>query len=745
MALTGSSIATTYLKLLRANSDTMGADATASYIQDSADTDSALSISTTRVGIGTAAPTHLLSLYGGTLNATGGMNFKTDDTGSASTDGTTLFVEQGSKSFYIRNYEAGNVYIRTTDLTRMSILAGGEVGIGVDAPSTLVEIQGGLTTTGAVLTLSTKEPSVVANDVLGRINFQAPLDTGADSDLVGASIHALATATFSDTVNETDLVFSTGASETATEAMRITSDGYIVNEQGRQNHVANTMSSPYYRFDGANDEIAIADTAHLNFGNGTTDNAFSISAWINMEDATSFPIITKGVYNSDAEWQFITESDDKLYFNLFDESVASCLIGRKSVATLTSYEGKWIHVAGTYSGSSADTGLKLYINGVQVADATNTGGSYVAMEDVSGESRIGQIGDSTYGQGSISELQIFNLELSATEVKELYSGASVPFKYKGASQTDLIEANDAGSGTAWTGATGTTPPDGWTSGGSGRTFTIDSGTLKITAGTGNAWIRQNWNTVKGKRYRAQFIYKNTAGDVVQYATDAGVGVITDLADSTGWSAVQTVEFTGTGSVDFMLFAKNTGDIVWVDNVSVYQIGAVAEYDGSGIASDKWFDKSGNDLHGAVDGASVENAPTGDDGLVYEEGTHTVTPSYSTSGSVALDSGYQTLSYARIGNMVHLQGNLRITSTGSQSGYLQFSLPYTSHAGGTDYEYRTSSVFLTSGVDFDGTAVGARIEESATNMLLFAVRDNNSFGNITVAVSDDYFINISYLV
>ena len=63
MALTGSTIASTYLKLLRINTDTMGADATASYIQDSADTDSALSISTTRVGIGTAAPAEVLHIY----------------------------------------------------------------------------------------------------------------------------------------------------------------------------------------------------------------------------------------------------------------------------------------------------------------------------------------------------------------------------------------------------------------------------------------------------------------------------------------------------------------------------------------------------------------------------------------------------------------------------------------------------------------------------------------------------------
>ena len=112
-------------------------------------------------------------------------------------------------------------------VVKMTIDHTGNVGIGTDEPSTSLEIQDGLTTTGAVLTLSTKEPSVVANDVLGQINFQAPLDTGADSDLVGASIQALATDTFSDTVNATDLILKTGASETATEKMRITSAGNV--------------------------------------------------------------------------------------------------------------------------------------------------------------------------------------------------------------------------------------------------------------------------------------------------------------------------------------------------------------------------------------------------------------------------------------------------------------------------------------------------------------------------------------
>jgi hypothetical protein len=76
--------------------------------------------------------------------------------------------------------------------------------------------------------LSTAEPSVVDGNKLGQIDFQAPVDTaGTDAILVGASIWAEADATFSSSVNSTELVFATGASETAAEKMRITSDGKV--------------------------------------------------------------------------------------------------------------------------------------------------------------------------------------------------------------------------------------------------------------------------------------------------------------------------------------------------------------------------------------------------------------------------------------------------------------------------------------------------------------------------------------
>ena len=158
-------------------------------------------------------------------NTGGGTPTKAEDA-----DGNTkVQVEESADENKIRFDTAGS--------ERMIIDETGKVGIGTSSPASAVEVQGGLTTTGSVLTLSTKETTVVANDVLGRINFQAPLEaSGTDAILPGASIHALATDTFAAGNNETAIVLSTASSDaehgSATsgavfERMRITSAGNV--------------------------------------------------------------------------------------------------------------------------------------------------------------------------------------------------------------------------------------------------------------------------------------------------------------------------------------------------------------------------------------------------------------------------------------------------------------------------------------------------------------------------------------
>ena len=95
-----------------------------------------------------------------------------------------------------------------------------------------LEIRGGLVSPGTLL-LSTAEPTVVDGNKLGQIDFQAPVEgSGTDAILVGASIYAEADATFSATVNSTDLVFATGDSAAASEKLRIDSTGQVTFADG---------------------------------------------------------------------------------------------------------------------------------------------------------------------------------------------------------------------------------------------------------------------------------------------------------------------------------------------------------------------------------------------------------------------------------------------------------------------------------------------------------------------------------
>ena len=75
-----------------------------------------------------------------------------------------------------------------------------------------------------VLTLQTGETDMAADDVIGKIAFQAPDEgTGTDAILVSAAIQAVAEGDHSSSSNATRLEFMTGASEAATSKMSLSS------------------------------------------------------------------------------------------------------------------------------------------------------------------------------------------------------------------------------------------------------------------------------------------------------------------------------------------------------------------------------------------------------------------------------------------------------------------------------------------------------------------------------------------
>jgi hypothetical protein len=81
---------------------------------------------------------------------------------------------------------------------------------------------------GTILQLNTSTTDVDISGILGRINFSAPDESaGTDAVALAASIVAQAAADFTSSVNKTDLIFYTGNSGTATEAMKIGWDNKV--------------------------------------------------------------------------------------------------------------------------------------------------------------------------------------------------------------------------------------------------------------------------------------------------------------------------------------------------------------------------------------------------------------------------------------------------------------------------------------------------------------------------------------
>ena len=173
-------------------------------------------------------------------------------------------------------------------------------------------------------------------------------------------------------------------------------------------------------FDPLSDQyIDLGDSDVFSFGNGVTDSPFSISAWVNMTDATNFITIAKDATGG-REYVITTLSADKLHFYLLDSS-SNGYIGRISPA-VTSNQGTWIHTVYTYNGNSSSSGIKIYLNGSQVDNANYQGGSYTAMENTNTALNIGrQERGLNYTSGLIDEVAVFNVELTANDVQSIYN------------------------------------------------------------------------------------------------------------------------------------------------------------------------------------------------------------------------------------------------------------------------------------------------------------------------------------
>ena len=225
-----------------------------------------------------------------------------------------------------------------------------------------LDIRGDLATGGKLL-LTTTEPTVVDGNELGRIDFQAPLDTaGTDAILVAASIYAEADATFSSSVNSTDLVFATGDSGTASEKLRIDSTGQVTFADGAIDvDIASHDTSNGLKLGGT---LVTSTAAELNKldGVGTLKEAGKESIWVpanamNPTESNGCSKLTAVETTSGRPdmqvLDFDKDSDENAQFTIaFPKSW--------NLGTLT-YQVFW-------SGLAATTGVSWYLQAVAMND-----------------------------------------------------------------------------------------------------------------------------------------------------------------------------------------------------------------------------------------------------------------------------------------------------------------------------------------------------------------------------------------
>ena len=272
-----------------------------------------------------------------------------------------------------------------------------------DESANLLDLRGATAAGPGYLKLTTGELTVVDADKLGRIDFQAPVESdGTDSIAIAASIWAEADDTFAAGVNNTDLVFALGKSETAAEKFRFTADTEIGIGGANYGTDGQVLTSGGAGAACAWEDAGGAVTALNNatqselvtVGSTTTELDAEANLTFTGSALTCIGTITTGVDNTGHDVKFFGATSGS-YFE-WDESADDLNLIASGLGVITAKDlGVGIHIRTSDSSASAHANAdELVIEqnghaGLTIASATSNYGT-INFAD-SGDNDIGLI------------------------------------------------------------------------------------------------------------------------------------------------------------------------------------------------------------------------------------------------------------------------------------------------------------------------------------------------------------------
>ena len=143
------------------------------------------------------------------------------------------------------------------------------------------------------------------------------------------------------------------------------------------------------------------------------DNSFSLCCWVNASDNGFIIAKDSGSSGGDIEYSLSVWDYGTPYFHLEMGNTVNTQFRASSTTSPT--QGTWYHVVGTFNSSTGV--MNIYVNGLYEGTDTFTG---TRSTKTSG-TYIGRRANGVYLIGSLQNPMIFEKELSANEIKDLYN------------------------------------------------------------------------------------------------------------------------------------------------------------------------------------------------------------------------------------------------------------------------------------------------------------------------------------
>jgi hypothetical protein len=299
-------------------------------------------------------------------------------------------------------------------------------------------------------------------------------------------------------------------------------------------------------------------------------------------------------YGSSSDYGFtLGTHQSKVYVDIADGTTTNYV---KNTCSTLLVDGQ----AYTVSFVRANGAVTWYING-EAAPGTpaNTGSGFTGtIFSGANDLRVGRFGTaSSYWDGEIYDVRIFNHALDAESIAEYSRGAATKWVDRIGTTDQLLTAPDFTGG-------------GWAANGSSS---IDTGAGTATvSGPGTDWVSLNSQPfIQGKRYRITYIIDSVTGAPdfklygAGYSTSSLVTTNVELENTAGTHIVEVVANASGGTPQHLAF-QNTGpsSTVVLSNVQAALVGEVAHYTPSSATSTIWEDVSTLENHASNDGAEL---------------------------------------------------------------------------------------------------------------------------------------------